>query len=225
LLNLFDLRHNNYRSQKRFNYPGLSSVIVTTQHKVVERFCPDDWQLMDWDGSRVYTGGDDDFVRVWDAANSVELGTFSGDGKDIYGIALNPQGDVMAMGNQDGEIILWDLISGEKVRTMSGHTGLANRITFSRDGSQIASANFDRLAKVWNVDTGEEIASLYGNTSNVFGVSFSPDGQHLATAGADGTIRIYETKLSNLIDLTRSRINRSLTDDECRMYLHVDVCP
>jgi WD40 repeat protein/DNA-binding XRE family transcriptional regulator len=177
------------------------------------------------DGSRIYTGSDDDFVRFWDAATGLELGTLSGDGKDIYSIALNPQGDVLAMGNQDGEIILWDLISGEKVQTMSGHTGLVNRIAFSRDGSQIASASFDRLAKVWNIDTGEEIASMYGNTSNVFGVSFSSDGQHLATAGADGTIRIYETKLSNLIDLARSRINRSLTDDECRMFLHVDVCP
>jgi WD40 repeat protein/transcriptional regulator with XRE-family HTH domain len=177
------------------------------------------------DGSRVYTGGDDDFVRVWDAATGLELGKFSGNGKDIYGIALNPQGDVLAMGNQDGEIILWDLNSGEKLHTMSGHTGLALRIAFSRDGSQIASANFDRLAKVWNVDTGEEIASMYGNTSNVFGVSFSLDGQHLATAGADGTIRIYEIELSNLMNLARSRINRSLTDDECQMYLHVDVCP
>ena len=177
------------------------------------------------DGSRVYTGGDDDFVRVWDAATGLELGKFSGDGKDIYGIALNPQGDVLAMSNQDGEIILWDLNSGEKLHTMSGHTGLTLRIAFSQDGSKIASANFDRLAKVWHVDTGEEIASLYGNTSNVFGVSFSLDGQHLATAGADGTIRIYETELSNLIDLAHSRINRSLSDDECRMFFHVDVCP
>ncbi len=38
-------------------------------------------------------------------------------------IALNPQGDVLAMGNQDGEIILWDLISGEKLRTMSDTPG------------------------------------------------------------------------------------------------------
>jgi len=177
------------------------------------------------DGSQVYTGADDDFVRVWDAATGLELGTFSGDGKDIFDVVLNPQGDLLAMSNQDGEIILFDLISGEKLKTMSGHTGLALRIAFSRDGSQIASASFDRLAKVWNVDTGEEVASLYGNTSNVFGVSFNPDGHNLATAGADGTIRIYELQLDKLINLTRSRITRSLTDDECRMYFHIDVCP
>jgi WD40 repeat protein/transcriptional regulator with XRE-family HTH domain len=177
------------------------------------------------DGSFVYTGADDHFIRVWDATTGIELGSFSGDGKDIYGIALNPDGDLLSMSNQDGEIILWDLISGEKLKTISGHTGLTLRIAFSRDGSQIASASFDRLAKVWNVDTGEEVASLYGNTSNVFGVSFSPDGHNLATAGADGTIRIYELQLDSLINLARSRITRSLTDDECRMYFHVDVCP
>ena len=73
--------------------------------------------------------------------------------------------------------------------------------------------------------TGEELASLYGNASNVFGVSFSPDGNHLATAGADGTVRTYTLGLDDLVDLARSRVTRSLTEDECRTFLHMDACP
>jgi WD40 repeat protein/DNA-binding XRE family transcriptional regulator len=177
------------------------------------------------DGKRVFTGGDDDFVRMWDAATGQELGTFSGDGKDIFGAALVPDGNLLAMGNQDGVITLWDVKSGVQLRTLSGHAGLVLRLVFSKDGTRLASASFDRLAKVWDVTTGDELTSLYGNTSNVFGVSFSPDGNHLATAGADGTVRTYMLRLDDLIDLARSRVTRSLTDDECRTFLHLDSCP
>ena len=111
------------------------------------------------------------------------------------------------------------------MRTLSGHSGLALRLAFSQDGTRIASASFDRLAKVWDVNTGEELVMLHGNTGNVFGVSFSPDGNHLATAGADGTIRTYELRLPALVDLARSRVTRSLTEDECRRFIHLNSCP
>jgi WD40 repeat protein len=177
------------------------------------------------DGKRVFTGADDKFVRIWDAATGQELGVISGEGKEIYDVELSPDGNLLALSNQDGVITLWDLNSGNKIRTLTGHAGLVNRLAFSKDGTRLASAGFDRLAKVWDVATGEELASLYGNTGNVFGVSFSPDGNYLATAGADGTVRTYILRLDDLIDLARSRVTRSLTDDECRTFLHLDSCP
>lgn len=177
------------------------------------------------DGNRVYSGADDKFLRIWDATTGQELGVISGEGKEIYGVVLSPDGNLLAVSNQDGVITLWDANSLNKIRTFVGHAGLVNRIAFSRDGTRLASASFDRLAKVWDVTTGEELASLYGNASNVFGVSFSPEGNQLATAGADGTIRLYTLRIDDLIALARSRLTRSLTEDECRKFLHVDSCP
>jgi WD40 repeat protein/transcriptional regulator with XRE-family HTH domain len=177
------------------------------------------------DGKRLYSSADDKFVRIWDAATGQELGVLSGEGKELYDTVLSPDGTLLAVSDQDGAITLWDLESGNKLRTLVGHAGLANRIVFSKDGARLASSSFDRLAKVWDVATGEELASLYGNTGNVFGVSFSPDGNRLATAGADGTVRIYTLRLDDLVDLARSRVTRSLTDDECRTFLHMDACP
>ena len=177
------------------------------------------------DGKRVYSGADDKFVRIWDAATGNELGVISGDGKEIYGVVLSPDGNLLAVSNQDGVITLWDANSLNKIRTFVGHAGLVNRIAFSRDGTRLASSSFDRLAKVWDVSTGEELASLYGNSGNVFGVSFSPDGNRLATAGADGTVRTYTLRLNDLVALARSRVTRSLTEEECRTFLHMDSCP
>jgi WD40 repeat protein len=99
------------------------------------------------------------------------------------------------------------------------------RLAFSQDGSHLASASFDRLAKVWEVATGEESFSLFGNRGNVFGISFSPDGSRLATAGADGTVRLFTLRLDDLVTLAQSRLTRTLTDEECRKFLHRETCP
>ena len=177
------------------------------------------------DGKRVFTAADDKFVRMWDATTGQELGVLSGEGKELYDVVLSPDGSLLAVSDQDGGITLWDANSLNKIRTLVGHAGLVGRLAFSKNATRLASASFDRLAKVWDVSTGEELVSLYGNTGNVFGVSFSPDGNHLATAGADGTVRIYALRLDDLVALARSRVTRSLSEEECRTFLHMDSCP
>jgi WD40 repeat protein/transcriptional regulator with XRE-family HTH domain len=177
------------------------------------------------DGQRVYTSGDDRYVRVWEASTGKEIQTFSEEGKEPYGLALSPDGMRLAFGLHDGEITVWELASGEKLQTLSGHAGLVLRLAYNPDGTRLASASFDKLAKVWDVTTGQELFSLYGNQSNVFGVSFNLDGTELATAGADGTIRVYTMQLEDLKTLARERITRTLTDEECRKFLHLNRCP
>jgi WD40 repeat protein len=177
------------------------------------------------DGKTVFTGADDKFVYRWDAVTGQVIQTFSSEDKEIYGVSLSPDGNLLAAGDQDGTIHVWDVKTGEKLRILMGHAGLVFRLTFSEDGSRLASASFDRLAKVWDVTTGKELTSLYGNASNVFGVAFSPDGNQLATAGADGTIRTYTLQIDDLIALVHSHLTRSLTEDECLAFLHMDSCP
>jgi WD40 repeat protein/transcriptional regulator with XRE-family HTH domain len=178
------------------------------------------------DGNQVFsTGGDSPLVQVWDAETGQQLGNFPDEDKDVYGLALSPDGTTLALGNQDGEITVWNVASGELLHRLTGHAGLIYRLEFSQDGQQLASASFDRLAKVWDISSGKEIATLFGNQGNVFGVAFSPDGAHLATAGADGTVRTYTLRLDNLVELARSRVTRKLTNEECYQFLHQDMCP
>jgi WD40 repeat protein len=94
---------------------------------------------------------------MWEAATGQEVKTFSGEGKDIYGLALSSDGKQLAMGNQDGVITLWEVESGKKLRTLSGHAGIAVRLAFNPEGTRLASASFDKTAKVWDVRTGEEL--------------------------------------------------------------------
>jgi len=178
------------------------------------------------DGATVFSGvAEDKFAYQWDATTGQVVKTFSGEGKEIYGVALSPDGSLLAAGNQDGNISLFAVESGEKLRVLSGHAGLVFRLAFNQDGTLLASTGFDRLAKVWDVNKGTELYSLYGNPSNVYGVSFSPDGERLATAGGDGSIRTFTLQLDQLIALARTRLTRTLTIEECRKFLHAETCP
>jgi WD40 repeat protein len=77
---------------------------------------------------------------------------------------------------------------------------------------------------VWDIEGGVEIRSLTDYGSEVWGVAWSVDGS-IASAGQFGDVRIHSLDLEALERAARDRVTRSLTDAECRQYLHLDVCP
>jgi WD40 repeat protein len=175
------------------------------------------------DGKRIFTAGEFN-ARQWDAATGEEIRTYSGEGREVYGMTLSLSGKLLALGLQDGEVVIYDADTGQKLLQLPGHAGLTLRLTFNQDETLLASASFDGFAKIWDLESSQELFTLYGNTSNVFGVAFSPDGDHLATSGGDGTLRIFTTRMEDLIALAKSRVTRRLTEAECQKYLHGN-CP
>jgi len=176
------------------------------------------------DGQRLFSAGDF-AVREWDTTTGEELRSLSGEGLEVFGMALSPDQGRLAMGRQDGTVTVWEVGTGEKLLQLSGHGGLVNGVVFSADGNRLVTGAFDKIAKVWDARTGQELMTLFGQGGNVFGVAISPDGQHVATAGGDGTARLYTLDLDELIELARERVTRSLTEEECRQYLHLEKCP
>ena len=47
----------------------------------------------------------------------------------------------------------------------------------------------------------------------------------LATGSGDGTVALHLLPIDELRELARDRVTRTLTDVECRQYLHVEKCP
>jgi hypothetical protein len=47
----------------------------------------------------------------------------------------------------------------------------------------------------------------------------------IALLYSDGRIVVHAIALEDVIEIAKGRVTRSLTDAECRRYLHVQTCP
>jgi WD40 repeat protein/class 3 adenylate cyclase len=161
---------------------------------------------------------------VWDADTLERIGELRGHTHFVQDVAFAPDGKVVT-GSFDGTAKIWDLESGRELATLRGHTGAVMGVAVSPDGTLVATGSLDGTAKLWNLATGRNVLTLFGHDGPVNTVTFSPDGRFLATASADGTVALHLLPIDELRDLARERVTRSLTDEECRQYLHVGRCP
>ncbi len=176
------------------------------------------------DGRYIVAGEYDGDVAVWDAATLKEVRTLSGHTGEVVGLAFGPDG-MFVTGSDDGTAKVWDFESGEERATFLGHSASVEQVAVSPDGTRVASASWDGTTKLWDPQTGREMMTLFGHTRLVHGVDFSPDGRLLATASPDGTVALHLLPLDEFLKLARERLTRSLTDEECRRYLHLPACP
>jgi WD40 repeat protein len=164
-------------------------------------------------------------VRIWDWARGEPVLTIDADTPSYPQADFDPTGPRVALTGSDGLAEVWDVDGGERVAVLAGPPGGVKDLAFSPDGSRIATARVDGRVQLFDADTGAPHLVLRGSGCAVEGVAFSPDGKKLASSsGCDG-VRIWALDIDDLLGIARREAGRSLTDEECRQYLHVDRCP
>jgi WD40 repeat protein len=166
-------------------------------------------------------------VTIWDWAagevvRTIQVGRTI---DDVYGVAFDPSGPRIAVSGSEGPEI-WDVDGGTRpLAVLQGPSGGATDLAFSPDGSRVAVANADGTVRLFEADTGAQQLFLQGRGCPVSEVAFSPDGTKLASASPCDGARICALDIDDLLEIARREARRSLTDEECRQYLHVDQCP
>ena len=107
------------------------------------------------------------------------------EGAAVRGLALSPDGALLATGGQDGGVKLWNARQGGLVRTLAGHAMAVRDVAFGlrcqdQGGSGctpiLATGGEDRIVQVWDATTGALIPPVFDQNMTVTGVSISPDG-------------------------------------------------
>jgi WD40 repeat protein len=176
------------------------------------------------DGKRIATGNRTLLagVVIWDATTGKKLNTL--EFYDPSSIDYSPDGKLLAIGSMDGTVSIWDALNGTKLWTVKNEALTIWGIKFNPDGNLLATVSVDGTARLWDVTSGVNLLTLYVDSDGASAVSFSPDGKRLAVGGKSG-ISIFYLQIQDVIALAKSRVTRTLTKEECRQYLHMDVCP
>jgi len=175
------------------------------------------------DGGRLVAGYRFSPATVWDVTSGRLLFSLPAD-MLTYSVAFSPDGNHLAAGDRQGVTRIWHVTSTQPQLELSlpGNAGTVAGIAFSPDGMRLATGYFDGTVRLWNTATGQELLTLSLHTDAVPGLCFSPDGRRLASSSADGSVRVYALELEELVAIARSRLARTLTDDERRRYLHAE---
>ncbi len=177
------------------------------------------------DGKYLAAGGEDGTIRILNLESNKTPRTLTGHENWVRSINFSPDGKRLITGSFDNTAIVWDVESGDKVFTLLHHNASINDAVFSPDGTMIALASSDGTATIWDTATGTLRYSLSPHAGNINNLAFSPDNKVIALGAEDGGVRFYFTNIEDVITLAGIRLPRTLTIEECQVYMHIDACP
>ncbi|KAH7951980.1 hypothetical protein HPB52_016325 [Rhipicephalus sanguineus] len=131
--------------------------------------------------------------------------------KDINGLAVAPNDQLIASASQDKTAKLWNAADLSLLgtfrghrrgvwcasfspvdQTFEGHECSVLKVVFLAHGMQLLSSGADGNLKLWNVNANECVQTLDEHEDKVWALAVSSDESLLITGGADSTILVWK---------------------------------
>ena len=118
-----------------------------------------------------------------------EYNRFIGHRAGLWGVAISPDGEIIASASADQTVKLWNK-NGKLLRILTGHNSGVLGVTFSPDAEIIASTDEHGKILLWDKN-GELLKTLKEHSGPVSRVTFSADGKIIASASEDKTVKLW----------------------------------
>ncbi|MFI6520364.1 helix-turn-helix domain-containing protein [Spirillospora sp. NPDC050679] len=115
---------------------------------------------------------------------------------EIGGMAVSPDGALMATGGEDGAVTVRSL-RGRRPIVFTAPLGVqVSALAFGPDGRTLSAATTDGAIRLWDLtDPARPMVRMPpegGHGAAVNGLTYSPDARTLASAGDDRTVRLWD---------------------------------
>ncbi len=143
----------------------------------------------------------------------------------VSGIALDQEGNRLAVAGDDHLVRIFDCQTGDQLHKLAAHADWVRTVAFRSDGRVLATAGDDRRIQFWNVPMSQpdraptEQWQTPGHGGSIRRLVFSPDGRLLAAAGFEKQVRVY--------DGTNGRLLHKFDapdSDVCALTISPDSC-
>jgi len=170
------------------------------------------WAIdVNFDSTRLLTGGADNMCKLWDVQTGVCLHTWKHTApvRDVR-FAMGDKAFLTVLDNIMGNvptIFVWPLeLDNLKDHpdcpdtTILGHTSKVTRALWGPLNRSIFSGSDDTTLRVWNPETGEQKGVVEGvHTKRITDVQFSWDQTLLVTSCGDFWVRLFDASSLNLL--------------------------
>ncbi|EIW62718.1 uncharacterized protein TRAVEDRAFT_112621 [Trametes versicolor FP-101664 SS1] len=145
------------------------------------------------DGSRVYTGGADSLVRIWDTAlgEDQEPPCATEALEEVTAIAAAP--DCWISGSKDSDVRQYEPGKPNMRGLLTNNAGIPIRsVAVDPKGKRVAVTSDETTVKVIDLEDITKMTVLEGHTKAVRKATWHPSGSLLTTCGADGKIIAWD---------------------------------
>lgn len=171
------------------------------------------------DGNLLASGSRDSMIQLWrlpgnapsrDGAPPIDsepLQTLRDHTGSVNGLAISPNGRLLASASLDQTVRIWQLLEGDKLnevklfKTLKGHGDAVVDLAIQPNGPILASAGLDKTIRLWRLSDGQPLQSLSGHANWVMSLAISPNGRLLSSGGYDNTIKLWSSDLTRLASL------------------------
>ncbi|MEQ4304498.1 trypsin-like peptidase domain-containing protein [Plantactinospora sp. B6F1] len=121
-------------------------------------------------------------IVLWHVASGRRVRTYDKGGAGL-GVALSPDGSLLAAGGGDNSVRVWQTATGRQMAVLAGHEKYVTSTSFSPNGRLLASGSADGTVRLWDVRDGRAanvpVLRPPGGDEFVKEAVFSPDGRHV----------------------------------------------
>jgi WD40 repeat protein len=133
-------------------------------------------------------------VRIFNL-ETMEEESFLDAPQELLGVALSPDGEILAWSLPDNTIQLIQVADGKLLKTLEGHTLPVLKLRFSSTGDRLFSASYDTWVRIWDRD-GKLVDTFQPTAANdlpneIEGIGISPDGTKLGSVPFDGPAKVW----------------------------------
>jgi WD40 repeat protein len=142
------------------------------------------------DGSKLFTGGHDGLVKVWEAASGRLLRTMERSFAGVESLSVGHDNQTIAAG-YEGSIRLWDANSGAEKCPQPGHGYSVRSAVLTLDGKLAIAAAWDHTIRWWDCSSGRQVRKV-DLPSNAECLVISPDGKKVIAGLDGGNLRVWD---------------------------------